>query len=460
MNPNQTYSENYHPVQETQSFPPPPPQSGAAQNHEIPLSSMSVSQNPNLTGQTGVQGGHQSEYQTAPAQDHGYAQPPPLPQRHSQQGYAEPPQYNPATYVQQPAQTFQPPPQRLKQDLGSDDPSNPEHYMRDPHKLVAYLVPLPVPQIKGVDSSVLPPRFLIWTPPPPPLVAPAEGEKEEKIHKAQRKWQQEVREAKMNNDKLTTWKGAKSRAMKGIDWAMSKTTSSNLDFLGKVADGNSSDSEHDKTGTPRKTVPIEEIVLVFPASLQMTEMQMREEFVNTMLRTKTKAQRDAVIATGLIPIAFGADMLLMFVAWPFGGLLEVDTVWAYASFRGAKTSRSVTKRLESSSPTGDLEKDKLHLKFTPSQRTELLRRYLESECHKIDAKFFPEFRTPPTESEIVEAIGWSPAHTNGAQQNWEDDQWQLTEVKEDIRNTMHKAAKEWDKWCKTYAKNPEKAMKA
>jgi hypothetical protein len=35
----------------------------------------------------------------------------------------------------------------------------------------------------------------------------------------------------------------------------------------------------------------------------------------------------------------------------------------------------------------------------------------------------------------------------------------MTEVKDDLGLVMHKGAKEWIKWCKAFAKNPEKALK-
>ena len=58
-----------------------------------------------------------------------------------------------------------------------------------------------------------------------------------------------------------------------------------------------------------------------------------------MMQSKTKTQRDAVIAAGLMPIYFAIDVLVMVIS-PFGGLLEIDSVWAYLSIRGAKTARS------------------------------------------------------------------------------------------------------------------------
>jgi hypothetical protein len=125
-------------------------------------------------------------------------------------------------------QNFPAPPQRKKSLQIGDDAANPIHYMRDPHKLIAYLVPFPKPDIhKGflhkADVANIPERFLLYTPPSPPLVAPKEGDKEDKMHKLQRKWQNEVREAKQSDAKVTSWKGVKSRATKGINTAMGWT---------------------------------------------------------------------------------------------------------------------------------------------------------------------------------------------------------------------------------------------
>ena len=306
---------------------------------------------------------------------------------------------------------------------------------------------------------------MIYTPPPPPLSKPAEGEKEAKLHKVQRKWQEEVRGAKTSTAKTASWKGVKSKATKGIDWAINKTTSSNLDFLGRVSPAPPSDSEKDHSDNEgpdtHKTIAVEEMVLIYPPTMQLADEQMREEFVNTMLRTKSKAQRDTIIATGLMPVAYGIDILATLV-WPFGGLGEIDTVWAYSSFRGAKTARSVTKRLTSSTtnatPSHEDESNKLKLTFTQSQRLEILRKYLDAECHKLDSRLFPTFQHSPTESDVLEAIGWTP-HKDHEDKNWEDEQWESQEVREDLKRTFKKAASEWRKWCKLLQEKPEKAMK-
>jgi len=384
--------------------------------------------------------------------------------------------YNPAGYAGQPAYqsgsapplqnlntNLPPPPQRIQQMYAEDDdPTSPIHYARNPTSLIAYLIPFPKPQLGTINPPDVPTRFMIWTPPPPPLQKPAEGEKEDKLHKVQRKWQEEVRSAKTSTAKTASWKGIKSKATKGISWAVDRTTSSNLEFLGRM-ESSHSDTEQDTDGpTTKKTVPVQEMILVYPPTMRMNNEQMREEFVNTMLRTKTKAERDTIIATGLLPVSYGIDILATLV-WPFGGLGEIDTVWAYSSFRGAKTARSVTKRLSSASnsqnPHDEQNDNQLKLNFVHSQRIEVLTQYLEGECHKVDSQLFPEYRTSPTESIVLEAVGWSPSRGGGETKNWEDEQWEVTEVKDDLKLTFHKAAKEWKKWCLLLEKNPEKAAK-
>jgi len=214
----------------------------------------------------------------------------------------------------------------------------------------------------------------------------------------------------------------------------------------------------------KKTIGVEEMVFVYSPSMNLTPDAMREEFVNTVLRTKSKAMRDSVIATGLLPISLAVDIVLIAVS----GLFEVNAAWAYFNIKGAKTARSVGKRLSSSTATAenvDPEKpdaemhqeEKLKLDFKPAARIDVLSQYLVAECHRVNPKYFPEYKTPPTESDCLEAIGWAP-HETGGEKNWEDEAWELNEVKEDLKVVMHKAAKEWSGYCKQFEKNPEKNL--
>lgn len=386
------------------------------------------------------------------------------------------PPYNPQDYAGQPVgqqaplhqgSGLAPPPPRRHPNRysGEQDIASPIHYTRDPKKLVAYLVPFPKPLVKDLPPEEIPPRFLIYTPPPPPFVSEVpEGQKEGRVHKVQRKWQNEIREAKTGNAKTMSWKGVKGKAIKGINWGMGQTKTSNLEFLNRIgveqsdqkADPHAEDGKHEEEHTDA-TVKLEEMLLVYPSSMSSSPDQMREEFINTMLRSKSRAQRDAAIATGMLPVAAAIDTLVMFV-WPFGGLLEIDAVWAYASIRGAKTSRSITKRLTSTSRPGKHDEDMLQLNFTPSPRLAILEKYLAARCHERSSKIFPPV-VAPTETEVLEAVGWFPSSKGGVERNWEDEEWEISEVKEDLRSVMGKGAREWDKWCKLFEKEPEKAMK-
>lgn len=251
-----------------------------------------------------------------------------------------------------------------------------------------------------------------------------EGVKEDKAHKVQRKWQDEVRRAKLSEAKTTSWAGFRSKLTRGVSKAMTYTTTSNVDFLSRVTPSGSPprtpSPSHEQKGNgeamfdedpahqsheTKKTVGVEEMVFVYSPSMNLTPDQMREEFVNTVLRAKSKAMRDSVIATGLLPVSLAVDIVLIAVS----GLFEVNAAWAYFNIKGAKAARSVSKRLSSSTaaadtvdpgkPEAEMQKEeKLRLDFKPATRIDVLARYLQAECHKVDPNYFPEFHSPPTES--------------------------------------------------------------
>ena len=105
------------------------------------------------------------------------------------------------------------------------------------------------------------------------------------------------------------------------------------------------------------------------------------------------------------------------------------------------------------------EQKQLKLSFTPSPYVQTLSRYLAARCHERDPRMFRPAGVTPTETEVLEAIGWAPSQNRGQRKNYEDEQWEITEVKEDFRQVMRKGAREWEKWCKAFEKNPKKALK-
>lgn len=376
---------------------------------------------------------------------------------------------------------FQPPPKRRTN--GAGDTTHPVEYTRNHERLIAYLVPFPTPDLREgflqtVDPVAIPNRFLIYTPPPPPLLTPKEGEKKEgKLHKVQRKWQQEVRKAKTSDIDKKSWRGIRYASSRGVDRGIGWVTTSNLDFLCRIpkdskvkhssattSPANGVDENANTNGTGR----LEELVLVHPNSLPGTADEVQREFINSLQRSKKRAYRDAIIATVLFPVAVAIDTVAVII-WPFGGLAEIDAVWAICSIRGAKRVRAVTKRLDPITSPEENEKPakhddkKLKLIFMPTERLEVLRRYLAAECHKRDPVLFKLVGEgiAPTEAQVLEALGWTPSQntTNGETRNWEDEQWEVRQAKEDLQLTMRKGAKEWMRWCNTFKKKPNKALK-
>ncbi|CAK1354596.1 uncharacterized protein RHO25_001617 [Cercospora beticola] len=315
----------------------------------------------------------------------------------------------------------------------------------------------------------------------------------------------------------------------------------------------------------------------------LDEEALKREFLASMERTKRKAYKHSVYATLLMPPALVFDTVIVPV-WPFGGAAEVDAVWLYASVRGAKTSRDVMKRLDgeekkrkkkgsrfssskkkkgneeekmnepetnghgepyqhshsgTSPPSTTIQdsdaqqqrnhhkasskkhKSPLNLTFIPSPRISLLEQYLASACHKHNPDLFPIYNSPPSETQVLEAIGWShsdqdPAYTlnrNPSRQtnattpnhgepgnsnadhrtdnrptstgsrrtasrgrererdagragglaqkamSWDDEQWEILQVKDDLKDVFGKGAKEWGKWCLLWKRKPRKAEK-
>lgn len=246
------------------------------------------------------------------------------------------------------------PPRRL---LTTDDiPVNSVGYTRNPEKVIAYLIPLPVPMHKGQPMKVpqvslfsLPQkhhisrekefiltlynspktqRYLIYTPPAPHLLKP-QG-KEGKRHKAKRLAQEEVKKAKTFSGKPLSLRGLHSKTLRGVDWAVAAVKNADITFLNRV---------------PRHQVA--ELILIHPASVLESESpeDVHREFTAQLGRTKRKAAKHSIVSTALFAPAIVIDTLAA-VIWPFGGLAEIDGVWMYTSLSGYLTARSVSRRLD------------------------------------------------------------------------------------------------------------------
>lgn len=104
----------------------------------------------------------------------------------------------------------------------------------------------------------------------------------------------------------------------------------------------------------------------------------------------------------MLPVAAAVDILVT-VVWPFGGLLEIDAVWAYSSIRGAKAARTVSKRLQASG-------GQLKLTFKQTKEMDVMSHYMSWLCHSRNSDRFPHLNgTPPMDYEVVKAMGWEPS---------------------------------------------------
>ncbi|KAF2689080.1 hypothetical protein K458DRAFT_413390 [Lentithecium fluviatile CBS 122367] len=450
------------------------------------------------------------------------------------------------------------------------NPHEPLTHTRDAGKVTAYLVPFPKPRIKGVKPEDIPERFLVYTPILPPLSKPADGEKESHWHKTQRQWQEDVRKATMSKASAATWKGMKARTTSLIHKGVNMTRSSNVEFLDRVSGGAITSTTEEMEGeepshriseaelsaeptsihptSPSEATPpsprvsrtatsvststsnssckdkekdhkpkaLQDLTLVYPPPLPPHPSQIRQEFIDTLLRTREKSRKDAVVASTLLPFAAALDASLIFT---LGGLTQVSGVWAYTSTRGAMTSRKMTKGLargeEYAAERGDhveaeeecelqvhgctcghhestfgplaitpkhsatsshskhpkhKHKPGINLHLQQSSQLEILKRYLDLACLKKEFHMFPQIDEAVGdvgEGTVLEAIGWKPVRRQGRDlevefkdrverlTGEEDERYQVAEAREDVKRYFRKGAAEWVAWCRAFGKDPE-----
>lgn len=369
----------------------------------------------------------------------------------------------------------------------------------------------------------------------------------------------------MANASKATWKGLKAKSTILVGKGVNLTRSSNVEFLDRAAEGaisstvdeieeaqaatddqastisgNSSEqapaTPNSEPSTPRchrrtsssskidkkDKIPepknLDELTLIFPPSLDLAPEKIREEFGASLLRTRDRSRKEAIVATSLFPVAAAIDASLLIT---FGGLMEVSGVWAYTSIRGAMTSKKLSRGLsiaeeraaketipelegdeqevevkgctcghhhnefghaelvakDSGKDKGKKKKkeeDGINLRMQQSGYLEILRRYLDLACLKKEFNMFPtieEAAGDVNESAVLEAIGWKPTTRGGRDLEMEfkdrtetltpeqDELWQAREAREDVKRIMKKGAAEWVQWCKSFQKDPEAALK-
>lgn len=337
-----------------------------------------------------------------------------------------------------------------------DIPINSIGYARNPERLVAYLIPLPAPVRQGQKMDV-PQRYMLYTPPAPHLLKPEDPNvKERKRHRVKRFAQEQIKKAKTYEGRTVSLKGLHSKTLRAVDWATGKIKGSDITFFSRV---------------PRKDV--KELILIHPANVltYQSPEKIRGEFSDQLSRTKRKARKHSMISVALFVPSLVIDTLAA-VFWPFGGLAEIDGVWAYASISAYLTTRSVSKRLsnepasavdpeeqrrlqrelhgdESPRSGGDdaddgilrpegeqrprtgnrtvrfqeewdeedegmhQEKEKgrktgVKILLVPDEAMETMERYFQEILHRRNPMAFPSSGVPPTKTDVLSSIGWWP----------------------------------------------------
>ncbi|KAF2708233.1 hypothetical protein K504DRAFT_468586 [Pleomassaria siparia CBS 279.74] len=424
-------------------------------------------------------------------------------------------------------------------------------HTRESGKLTAYLVPLPKPRLRGIRPEEIPTRFMIYTPPLPPLSKPAAGEKESQVHKTQRSWQEDVRKATVSNASKATWKGMKAKTTILVGKGINLTRSANVEFLDRVSggeipsttEGSESQDAGDDLNSPAVSVAqtdsasnsmgdcpslrhpspstsldkslrpkaLEDLTLIYPASLDISPESIRTEFIDSLLRTREKSRKNAIVASSLIPFAAGVDACLIAT---FGGLTQVSSAWAYTSIKGTITSKKVTqgllvaveeaeqgqtkaeeaeirgctcgRHIHDFGAPGFVTKGKgkgkkkepqgISLNMRCNTHVEVFKRYLDIKCLDENFGLFPQIEAAAgdvDEAAILSAIGWQPVRRSGQDLDMEvekgkirtltpemDEKWQIMEAREDIKRIAKKSAAEWVAWCKGFRKDFSKGQEA
>lgn len=325
---------------------------------------------------------------------------------------------------------------------------------------------------------------MFYLPPAPDHFKPlsSSGTKERKRDKCARKWQGEVRKAKMHSGSVVSLSGLYSATVRGAVYCLSLIQRSELMFLSRL---------------PRKT--LRDLCFMHPAADRMAASRRFEMVKDEFRRNKHVAKRDFWIGAVVLPFAQGVD-----IAIPIGGgFSEVTLVWMIITGSAWKSASGMLQRLvfrdgdfnmrnldgrESAHPGDNAndhpnedrdasashevpvkgktskwrkakeKKPPVETIFRPSTSLDEISHYIQAACHARNPKMFPNIGKPSTEAQVLQSMGWAPEDRESEDKEG-DVAWQIRKTAEDLKVMVAKAAKTWDKFCTTYVVNPEKALR-
>ncbi|KAF3768117.1 hypothetical protein M406DRAFT_329155 [Cryphonectria parasitica EP155] len=274
-------------------------------------------------------------------------------------------------------------------------------YRRDAKLVIAYLVPLPQPNVQSQDG-VIPPRYFLYVPPPPHLMKPKRGE-EDQVHKLKRLHQQNERRAepRISNGKWVTARGIHGRMTRTAVRFLDTLKDDNITFLSRV---------HPRT--------VRHLVLIHPQD------------------SKKKAMRNSIISAAAFLPMLAINTAAMF----FAGQAEFASIGLLLSVGAYQVARLVTTKLGPDPKMVDITQEELI-----DDAQQILGKISKPQQEKERTRLNMDQNSSSTKEEK------DTSRTPPKRQN--------RDIKNDLRNVAMKAAKSWNEHCRRYTRRPRKLQK-
>ncbi|EGG03164.1 uncharacterized protein MELLADRAFT_75366 [Melampsora larici-populina 98AG31] len=282
----------------------------------------------------------------------------------------------------------------------TNQPTQTQAYDENDHQIPSLLfaIPFPTPanHHKTTESS---PPFLLYTFPrsvyEKPPVDPRTGKpgKEKLIKKAERIWQQEVREGEEikrgEHKDAGTWKKFKGAAARTASSVIKYMPNSTIETLGRLP-------PKQKLGTVQIIYPANKDVSPTINVPRLTEFEMKESFTKMLQSAKKQAFKQSIISGCLLPVTAAIDFFLIIPIFAF----EVNIAYFSLQTNGARKVKALTNsenqaakkgkatNSNQDSDTPDNSSIFIFQQATPNTFSNTIN-YLYSQCSLIDGRKFP-----------------------------------------------------------------------
>ncbi|CAH7668004.1 secreted protein [Phakopsora pachyrhizi] len=206
-----------------------------------------------------------------------------------------------------------------------------------------FFIPLPRPANR--DSNDSKDSFLIYTFPrsvyEKPEIDPNTGKrgKEKLVKKAERLWQEEVKEAneikRGEHPDASKWKKTKGFAARGASSVIRMMSNSAIETLGRLP-------------PPKK---LGKITIYYPSPTdipavldapQLQREEVRQKFIEMLIETRGKARKRAAISGVMLPVTLALDIMIIVPLF----LFEINMAYFSLQANGARKVEALTKKTD------------------------------------------------------------------------------------------------------------------